>query len=186
MEKFLEPISYTLEKYNLSPNIVTLLGFVITLISAFFYSKGYFSIGGIVLIIGGICDLIDGNLARVSRKVSKFGGFLDSTIDRLSDSAIFTGLSIYAFDNNDKELLLLSLLALIVSYTISYTRARAECIIESCKVGIMERAERIILIILASFFNFMKIALILIVTFGSITILQRIYHTYKNTTNSND
>lgn len=186
MERFLEPVSHTLERYNLNPNLITLLGLIITLVSAFFYSKGYFLVGGIILIVGGICDLIDGNLARVSGKVSRFGGFLDSTVDRLSDSAIFVGLSLYAFDNRDKEFLFLSLLALIVSYTISYLRARAECIIESCKVGIMERAERIILIIIASFFNFMKLALILIVIFGSITIVQRIHHTYKSTINSND
>jgi CDP-diacylglycerol--glycerol-3-phosphate 3-phosphatidyltransferase len=182
-DKIIEPISNYIGKYNVSPNTITLFGLLISLISAYFYGKGSFITGAIFLALSGLCDLIDGNLARIRGKATDFGAFLDSTVDRLSDSVVYLGISIYFFEIKDKKMLLLSIVALIVSYTISYTRARAECIITDCKVGILERAERTLILIIFSIINKLHLGLYLIVTFGAITVIQRIYHTYRRTCN---
>lgn len=180
-DKLLEPIAWFLEEKKIHPNYITLAGLFISLTSSLFYAKGNFVTGAVILTIAGLCDLIDGNLARKTGKESAFGGFLDSTIDRLSDSAIFAGIAYYSYEARNTKLFIVAIATLIVSYTISYVRARAECIIPSCKVGLMERPERFIVVIIASIINQLFWGLLIVTLLGFITIIERISHTYRNT-----
>lgn len=177
-EKLLEPVSFRLKNAGFEPNHITLLGLMLSILSGFFYYKGHFSTAGIILILAGVCDLVDGNMARITESTTDFGAFLDSTIDRYSDLALFAGIMGYSFESGNKLLFWTTVFALVGSLMVSYTRARAECIIERCDVGIMERPERVVILIIASLFGFLLTGLFIIGLFSNITALQRIYHTY--------
>ncbi len=180
-EEILEPLSIVLSEKGIKPNHVTITGAIISFLSGLCYYKGFFKLGGIVLIIAGFCDLLDGNIARVNQKISSFGAFLDSTVDRYSDMFVLFGILGFAFEQQETALFWITILAAMGSFMVSYTRARAECIIEKCDVGIMERPERVVVLIIASIFNVLKFGLLIIGILANITALQRIYHTYKKT-----
>ncbi len=180
-EEILEPLSIVLSEKGIKPNHVTITGAIISFLSGLCYYKGFFKLGGIVLIIAGFCDLLDGNIARVNQKTSSFGAFLDSTVDRYSDMFVLFGILGFAFEQRETALFWITILAAMGSFMVSYTRARAECIIEKCDVGIMERPERVVVLIITSIFNVLKFGLLIIGILANITALQRIYHTYKKT-----
>jgi len=127
--------------------------------------------------------MLDGVVARTFDKVTNFGGFLDSVIDRYSDLVLLIGLIIYYADNHNMHLLILTAVVSIGSILIPYTRARAEVFIPHCDVGIMERAERIILLaaggIFQSVFNIMPVVLWILAIFTHLTVFHRIYFTWK-------
>ncbi len=179
-ETLLEPVSQHLNSINVKPNHITLLGLIISFLSGILYYTGEIRLAGIVLILAGICDLLDGNMARISGNTTDFGAFLDSTIDRYSDMFALFGITGLAFKKEDTTLFWLSVVAIIGSFMVSYTRARAECIIERCDVGIMERPERMVVLIIASLFNFLKVGLFIIAVFANITAIQRIIYTSKS------
>jgi CDP-diacylglycerol--glycerol-3-phosphate 3-phosphatidyltransferase len=138
-------------KLNLSPNAITLIGLIITLLASYFYAKGYFRIAGLILLLAGLCDAIDGEVARKANKVSKFGAFFDSTIDRFEEFFVFGGiLFYYSMVRQDILLSIVVYLILLGSIMTSYIRARAEGIGFSPTSGPMDRPGRYIYIVLFS------------------------------------
>jgi CDP-diacylglycerol--glycerol-3-phosphate 3-phosphatidyltransferase len=147
----LSPVVKMAIKLNLSPNAVTLIGLIITLLASYFYAKGYFRIAGLILLLAGLCDAIDGEVARKANKVSKFGAFLDSTIDRFEEFFVFGGiLFYYSMVRQDIFLSIVVYLILLGSIMTSYIRARAEGIGFSPTSGPMDRPGRYIYIVLFS------------------------------------
>uniref|UniRef100_A0A7V3KPL3 CDP-alcohol phosphatidyltransferase family protein n=1 Tax=candidate division WOR-3 bacterium TaxID=2052148 RepID=A0A7V3KPL3_UNCW3 len=147
----LSPVVKMAIKLNLSPNTVTLVGLIITLLASYFYAKGYFRIAGLILLLAGLCDAIDGEVARKANKVSKFGAFFDSTIDRFEEFFVFGGiLFYYSMVRQDILLSILVYLILLGSIMTSYIRARAEGIGFSPTSGPMDRPGRYIYIVLFS------------------------------------
>lgn len=179
--KPLLPIARLLAKSRISPNLFTLIGFIITIFAGFLYGKGAFLFAGITLIVAGLFDILDGDIARISKKVTKFGAFLDSTLDRYSDFAILMGMFYYYYYSRNTLACSLVLLTILGSYLVSYTRARAESLGESCKVGIGDRAIRIIIIIIGSFFGprIFVAFLGLLAVLTNLTAIYRIYYVWK-------
>jgi len=161
------------------PNHLTIVGLLVTLVAAVFLALGLWLVAGVTIIIGGLCDLLDGAVARSQGKATTFGAFLDSVIDRYSDFALFIGMFFYYASNGRPYLMLLASLAAMGSFLVPFTRARAETIIPSCKVGIMERPERIILLACGTLFNLMVYALWVLAILTHITVIQRIIYTRK-------
>ena len=173
---------------RINPNILTFLGLVINIIAAvlFGYATGentqrLFLYAGLVIIGAGIFDMVDGRVARATGQVTDFGGFFDSVIDRYSDVALYFGLLVYYARGNRFFYVVLTAVVMVTSVMISYTRARAETLIGKCKVGFMERPERIVLVIIGACFNRMAPVLWVIAVIGNITVIHRIVHTYGQT-----
>jgi CDP-diacylglycerol--glycerol-3-phosphate 3-phosphatidyltransferase len=137
-----------LARLNLNPNSLTLFGLFINVAAAVLCGYGYFFYAGFVLFFAGAFDILDGAVARLSRRVTKFGAFFDSVIDRYSDLVILLGIMIYYTNRHNTLYVALIGVAMIGSVLISYTRARAESLMVECKVGFLERPERIVLLII--------------------------------------
>ena len=177
---------------KISPNWLTFIGLVINVIAAVFFGAArvdnhvrMFLYGGLVIIGAGIFDMVDGRVARATNQVTQFGGFFDSVIDRYSDVAIYFGLLVYYARIGRTFYLLLVAFVMVTSLMVSYTRARAESLIGSCKVGFMERPERIVLIILGALFErwgTMAPVLWVLAVISTITVIHRIKYTYEQTT----
>lgn len=174
------PLSKLAKKISLNPNILTITGFLIIVISAVLIPFNI-KLAGITIAFGGLFDMLDGIVARVNGRVTKFGAFLDSVLDRYSDAFIFFGLIIFFLKSNDVSGIYLCLFNLIGSFLVSYARARAEGIGQSCHVGIMERPERIIFLIFAMITGWLKPVLWIMMILTHLTVLQRIYHVWKST-----
>lgn len=170
-----------LYKINVSPNTLTVLGLVFIVIGSVVLLSGFMLTAGVFILIGNICDALDGYLARKYNQQSRFGAFLDSVIDRYSD--IIPMFSILYFFKDDVLVFLLTSLAIIGSYMTSYTRARAEGLNVECKVGMMERPERSIILILSILSGFIIYGITLIAILSNITTIQRIYCFYQQTKN---
>jgi len=167
---------------NLSPNVCTLAGLGITGIAGFFLAIGLFKVGGIFILLAGFCDMADGAIARSTGKVSQFGGFLDSVIDRYADLLIFFGLCFYYYSSHNVFLFLCALFVIAGSLLTSYTRARAEIFLnQKCNVGLIERPERIILLAVGALFNILNYILPLLAILSNITVFQRIYFVWRKT-----
>src|SRR5215471_17478960 len=176
---------------RISPNTLTFIGLIINIVAAIFfgYAKGsnanrMFLYAGLTIIGAGIFDMVDGRVARQTNQVSVFGAFFDSVIDRYSDVAIFFGLLVYYARVNHFRYVVLTAFVMVTSLMVSYTRARAEALIGSCKVGFMERPERIVLVILGALFNHwgvMAPVLWVLAVLSTITVVHRIQYTYSNT-----
>lgn len=164
---------------GINPNFLTLAGLVITLFAAFYLSRGRFLTAGIMIIFSGIFDMLDGRVARVTQNVTKFGAFFDSVLDRYSDMAIFIGLMIYYSKGQRLIYLILSGIVMMGSVMTSYTRARAESLIPLCKVGFMERPERLVLLIIGTLFNRMAPVLWIMAFFTNLTVIHRIVYTWR-------
>jgi CDP-diacylglycerol--glycerol-3-phosphate 3-phosphatidyltransferase len=173
---------------KISPNVLTFLGLVINVIAAVLFGyasaenqQRMFLYAGLVIIGAGIFDMVDGRVARATGQVTQFGAFFDSVIDRYSDVALFFGLLVYYARANRFFYLVLTALVMVTSVMVSYTRARAESLIGSCKVGFMERPERIVLIIIGALFNRMGPVLWVLAVLSTITVIHRIAYTYQRT-----
>jgi CDP-diacylglycerol--glycerol-3-phosphate 3-phosphatidyltransferase len=176
---------------RISPNVLTFLGLVINTIAAILF--GYanttnfgrlFPYAGLVIIGAGIFDMVDGRVARATGQVTTFGAFFDSVIDRYSDVALFFGLLVYYARGNHFFYLVLVAFVMVSSVMVSYTRARAESLIGSCKVGFMERPERVVLVIIGALFarwGAMAPVLWVLAVLSTITIIHRIAYTYQQT-----
>ncbi len=172
------PLRPLAEKIPFSPNSLTIIGFLITVLAAFIIPYNI-RLGGIVILIGGLFDMFDGIVARVGGKTTKFGAFLDSVLDRYSDAAIFLAIAWYLAEKGNHTGTFLSLGTLVGAFLISYARARAEGIGESCHTGIMERPERIILLIFAILTGWIMPVLWIMFVLTHITVIQRIYHVWR-------
>src|SRR5207248_7313976 len=173
---------------RISPNVLTFMGLLINIVAAvlFGYATGdnqprMFFYAGLVIIGAGIFDMVDGRVARATNQVTTFGAFFDSVIDRYSDIALFFGLLVYYARANRFFYVVLVGVVMTASVMVSYTRARAESLIGSCKVGFMERPERIVLVIIGALFNRMAPALWVIAVLANVTVIHRILYTYQQT-----
>lgn len=164
---------------RINPNVLTFLGLVINIYAAWLFSKGDFFDAGLVVIGAGLFDMVDGRVARASDRVTRFGGFFDSVIDRYSDLALFMGLLVYYASINRFFYIVLTAVVMTGSVMISYARARAECTIPKCKVGFLERPERVVLIIIGALFNHMAPVLWVIAVLSNVTVIHRMIYTYQ-------
>ena len=164
---------------HIHPNTLTFTGVIVNALSAWALATGEFLTAGVVMVLANIFDFIDGKVAEQTNQASEFGGFWDSVMDRFSDIFLFIGL-IYLYSNlgrTDYEMI--TVLALMFSVMTSYTRARAESLIEKCKVGFMERPERIVLFMIGAFTNRMAGVLWVILVLSILTVVDRIYNTWR-------
>ncbi len=176
---------------RISPNALTFIGLIINIIAAVLFgyanSQNYsrmFLYAGLVIIGAGIFDMVDGRVARATNKVTTFGGFFDSVIDRYSDVALFFGLLVYYARANHFFYLVLVAFVMVSSVMVSYTRARAESLIGSCKVGFMERPERVVLVIIGALFarwHVMAPVLWVLAVLSTVTVVHRVIYTYQQT-----
>lgn len=163
---------------GIHPNVLTLIGVLINVAAAWALAVDRFVLAGVIMIAANIFDFIDGKVAFITGKQSEFGAFWDSTLDRFSDLALFTGL-IWLYSTLDRQdYVLVATLALIFSIMTSYARARAESLIDKCKVGFMERPERIVLFMIGAFTDRMAAVLWVILSLSIVTVANRIYYTY--------
>ena len=160
------------------PNVLTFIGLVINVWVAFLFAAGRFTAGGFVLIGAGLFDMVDGRVARETNQVTRFGGFFDSVLDRYSDLGVLIGLLVYYASINRFFYVVLTALVMTGTVMVSYTRARAENTIPRCKVGFLERPERVVLIIIGALFNRMAQVLWVSAVFANITVFQRMYYTW--------
>ena len=160
------------------PNTLTLIGYLINVAAAFALGYGHFVRAGVIMLVANIFDFIDGKVAYRLQLQSRFGAFWDSTLDRLSDLALLTGLIFLYSKLNRSDYVMIAALALILSIMTSYARARAESLVEKCKVGFMERPERIVLFMIGAFFNRMAAVLWVILVLSILAVQNRIYYTY--------
>ncbi|MEZ5287353.1 MAG: CDP-alcohol phosphatidyltransferase family protein [Vicinamibacterales bacterium] len=163
---------------GIHPNVLTLIGVLINVAAAWALARDRFLAAGVIMIVATICDFIDGKVAHITGKQSQFGAFWDSTLDRFSDLALFTGLIWLYADLGRKEYVLIATLTLIFSIMTSYARARAESLVTKCKVGFMERPERIVLFMIGAFTDRMAAVLWVILVLSVVTVANRIYYTY--------
>jgi CDP-diacylglycerol--glycerol-3-phosphate 3-phosphatidyltransferase len=178
--RVITPVASLALRMGITPNAVTWTGAIAVVASAmYFYPKGQFFIGTVVICIMALSDLFDGTMARISQKgSSKWGGFLDSTIDRITDSAILIGVSIYLI-NNDDPLAIVVMVTLVTGMLVPYIRAKAESFAIQCSGGIAERTERLIISLAAIGFDGLGIPYVLsfgmwlLALLGAYTVVQR-------------
>ncbi|MGH9347107.1 MAG: CDP-alcohol phosphatidyltransferase family protein [Vicinamibacterales bacterium] len=163
---------------GIHPNTLTLIGVLINVVAAVALGRDRFVLAGLIMVVANIFDLIDGRVAHVTGKVSRFGAFWDSTLDRFSDIALFLGLIYLYADLRRTDYVMVASLAMMFSIMTSYARARAESLIEKCKVGFMERPERIVLFMIGAFTDRMGAVLWVILVLSIFTVADRIYYTY--------
>jgi CDP-diacylglycerol--glycerol-3-phosphate 3-phosphatidyltransferase len=164
---------------RIHPNVLTFLGLVINMVAAYMLAVGQFRWGGAVIIGAGLFDMVDGRVARETNRVTRFGGFFDSVLDRYSDLALLVGLLVWYGSINRPYYVVLTAIAMIASVMISYTRARAENSIPMCKVGFMERPERVVLVIIGALFDHMAPVLWVIAVLGNLTVVHRMIFTWQ-------
>ena len=207
--QILDPIVRGMLGLGLQPDHLTVLGFALSLGAGFAFAIGKFRIAATVALVAGVCDILDGQLARLGGKVTRFGAFLDSTLDRIAEAALFVGIAWYyiaqlvdmtinpgrVIANAQHNLFPLTfavtalnaVLGLVGSFMVSYTRARAEGLGLECKVGWFERPERLVVLIVAGFFGLGPVIpgmLIVLVVFSFATAIQRMAHVWKITRSS--
>jgi phosphatidylglycerophosphate synthase len=163
---------------GIHPNTLTLIGVLINVGAAWALGRNHFLLAGVIMIVANIFDFIDGKVAHLTNTVSRFGAFWDSTLDRFSDLALLTGLIFLYSKVGRSDYVMIAALTLIFSIMTSYARARAESLVEKCKVGFMERPERIVLFMIGAFTNRMAAVLWVILALSILAVANRIYYTY--------
>ncbi len=185
----IEPISRFLINLRVHPHVITFSGLAISILAFNFFRLGRFFWAGVMVVLAGVCDVLDGKLARGTNRMSKFGALIDSTIDRYSEVIMLLGLAVF-FRQTHVHIAYLIILAIAGSFMVSYTRARAEGLGLECKVGLMQRPERITYLALGSLAGsvFMKLgwtktgtyvvlgSIWFIAIFANITVIQRVIH----------
>jgi CDP-diacylglycerol--glycerol-3-phosphate 3-phosphatidyltransferase len=164
---------------KINPNVLTFLGLVINAVAATFLAMGEFRKAGLIIIFAGLFDMVDGRVARETNQVTRFGAFFDSVLDRYSDLALLIGLLVYYGTISRPFYVVLTAIVMAASVMISYSRSRAENIIPTCKVGFLERPERVVLLIIGALFDRMAPVLWVIAVLGNITVIHRMIFTYQ-------
>ena len=172
------PLSSLAGRIDVNPNTVTVTGFVITAVAAIALTQNLLA-GGILIILGGIFDLLDGVIARANDRATDFGAFLDSVLDRYSDAFLLLGFSLYFLKKDSITGLILSIGTLIGALIISYARARAEGLGEKCDTGLMERPERIILMAFGALTGWIFPVMWIMAILTHVTVIQRILYVRK-------
>jgi CDP-diacylglycerol---glycerol-3-phosphate 3-phosphatidyltransferase len=169
----------TCVRLRIHPNTLTFIGVLINVAAAWALALGKFVTAGVIMVVANIFDFIDGKVAHESNAVSAFGGFWDSVIDRFSDISLFIGLIFLYATLDRRDYVMVTALAMMFAIMTSYTRARAESLIKKCKVGFMERPERIVLFMVGAFTNRMAAVLWVILILSIFTVADRIILTYR-------
>jgi CDP-diacylglycerol---glycerol-3-phosphate 3-phosphatidyltransferase len=164
---------------RIHPNVLTFIGLVINIWATALFAKGSFRWAAAVVVGAGIFDMVDGRVARATKQVTRFGGFFDSVIDRYSDLALYMGLLVFYASINRFPYIVLTAIVMTGSVMVSYTRARAENVIAKCKVGFLERPERVVLIIIGALFDRMAATLWVIAILSNLTVVHRMLYTWK-------
>jgi CDP-diacylglycerol---glycerol-3-phosphate 3-phosphatidyltransferase len=183
----LQRLGFYLARTRLSPNAFTLIGLLLNVVVAAIIASGNLVLGGIMALVAGAFDMLDGAVARSTGQVTKFGGFFDSTLDRYSEAIVYFGVLIYLMNADASTTAIAVLLAAVVgSLMVSYTRARAEAAGVDAEVGIFARPERVILLAILLIFEQPVIALWILAVVTNFTTLQRIFHVWRETRNGSD
>jgi CDP-diacylglycerol--glycerol-3-phosphate 3-phosphatidyltransferase len=177
----LDKIVAAIAATGINPNILTSFGLVVNFWAATLFALGRFGFGAAVIFLAGFLDMLDGQVARREGRVTAFGAFFDSTLDRYSDMALYMGLLVYYAVIGRSSYVILAAVATAGSVMVSYARARAESLIPLCKVGFMERPERLVLLIIGGTFNRMAPVLWVIAVVSTITVIHRIVYTWQET-----
>jgi CDP-diacylglycerol--glycerol-3-phosphate 3-phosphatidyltransferase len=177
--KIIRWIVHGLALSRINPNVLTFIGLLVNVVAAWYLAIGSFRTAGFVIIFAGLFDMVDGRVARATNQVTRFGGFFDSVLDRYSDLALLMGLLVYYGTVNRPFYVVLTAIAMAASVMISYARTRAENIIPTCKVGFLERPERVVLLIIGALFDRMAPVLWVIAVLGNITLIHRMIFTYQ-------
>lgn len=164
---------------KINPNVLTFLGLVINIAAAFYLARGEFFTAGLIIIGAGLMDMVDGRVARATNRVTRFGGFFDSVIDRYSDLSLLVGLLVWYGNINRQMYVVLTAIVMMGTVMVSYTRARAENEIPSCKVGFMERPERVVIFIIGALADRMAPALWVVAILSTITVAHRMIFTFQ-------
>ncbi len=164
---------------RIHPNVLTTAGVVTNVAAAWALGLGAFVLGGVIMIVANIFDFIDGKVARELHEETRFGGFFDSVMDRFSDITLFIGLTYLYAEKGRTDYVIVTALAMMFSVMTSYTRARAESLITKCKVGFMERPERIVLFMIGAFTNRMAAVIWVILVLSVFAVADRIYYTWR-------
>lgn len=173
-----KPLSPLAKKLKINPNVITIIGFLITTTAAITIPYNLI-LGGILILCGGFFDMFDGIIARVNGRITDFGAFLDSVLDRYSDSFLLLGFSWYFLKNGAISGMFLSLGTMVGTLLISYTKARAEGLGRDCHTGLMERPERIVLMIFGALSGLVLPVMWIMFVLTHATVIQRIYHVWK-------
>lgn len=183
-ERFTTPAARILSKTGVTPNTLTVIGFLVSVAAGVLIAKAYFLAGGLVVLLAGAFDLLDGPLARATGKTTRFGAFLDSTLDRLSEAAVLAGIvAFYAYHEETWESIL-AYATFVGSVMVSYLRARAEGLGVKCEVGIFTRAERVVVmsigLIVGQWFDLaIPVMLGIITALAFVTVIQRLIHVQR-------
>ncbi|MBW3594672.1 MAG: CDP-alcohol phosphatidyltransferase family protein [Actinobacteria bacterium] len=181
-DKTMAPIGRFVGRSRISPNAVTLLGLLVQTAVAWLILDGAVVAAGLLAVVAGVFDVLDGAVAKARGLVSRFGAFLDSTVDRVSDALYFLPIAwLYAVDpdvpaHDDEWVAVLAMVTLVLSFMVSYVKARAEGLGFECKVGLAERAERVIIVVLGLLFDVIPIALAILAAASLVTVIHRIVH----------
>ena len=173
-QEILRPVAENVGSLGISPNVITVAGFVFSALSGLFLGLGNLMGGVILLSLSGACDVFDGILARTTKRVSKFGAFLDSFLDRYADFFPLAGLIYLAHSTGDELLLFGSLFSIVGSFATSYARARAESLGVECRIGILERPERVIILIAGLLLDYPSETVVLLALLSNLTAFQRL------------
>jgi CDP-diacylglycerol--glycerol-3-phosphate 3-phosphatidyltransferase len=184
----LTPLIKALGRRGFHPNAFTLAGLILTLMAAAALFKGHLRIGGLLILAGGLCDCIDGNLARTTGQVTRFGALFDSAIDRYSELVMFFGILAYFLGHHENLMAAAAFLAMGGSIMVSYSRARAESLGFEAAMGWMQRPERIVFIGTGALIHplALKFAIWLVAIFANLTALQRVRAAYQQNKNQQD
>jgi CDP-diacylglycerol--glycerol-3-phosphate 3-phosphatidyltransferase len=175
----IDPIAAGLLKIGMTPNTVTGVGFILSALAAFFISRGNLTVGGLILLIAGPLDVVDGSMARLLGPSTPYGSLIDSTTDRYSELVVLGGLLFYFVGQQNSLAVLLVFLAASGSILVSYIKARAEALGYNCKVGLLTRVERLIIMIGCLIFQIPMVALWIIAILANVTAIQRLLFVRK-------
>jgi CDP-diacylglycerol---glycerol-3-phosphate 3-phosphatidyltransferase len=178
----LRPVVDLLTAMRVRPDALTVTGWALALFSAWLFATGAIEWAGAVMLFGGLFDALDGAVARASNKMSQFGAFLDSTLDRVSEAAVFVGILVYyarVYEDGMPWGALVAGVAMTFSLLTSYTRARAEGLGFECRVGLLERAGRVLLLSVSAMLGFLLAGLAVVAAGALVTTIQRILHVYR-------
>jgi CDP-diacylglycerol--glycerol-3-phosphate 3-phosphatidyltransferase len=179
--KIIDLIVRGLALSRIHPNVLTFLGLLINIWAAFLLAGGRFREAAAVVIGAGLFDMVDGRVARETNRVTRFGGFFDSVLDRYSDLALLMGLLVYYASINRFFYIVLTAIVMTGSVMVSYTRARAENTIPKCKVGFLERPERVVLLIIGALADRMAPVLWILAVMSNVTVIHRMLYTWQET-----
>ena len=179
--RFAQPAAQLLAKTGLTPNTLTVLGFLVSAAAAGVIAADHLLVGGLVVLFAGLFDLLDGALARARGQATRFGALLDSTLDRLSEAALLFGLLVLYARQDSTQGILLSGAVLVGSLLVSYVRARAEGLGLKCEVGLFTRPERVIVLALGLMLDQVLVALWVMAVLTYVTVAQRLLYIWQQT-----